>query len=341
MEVTKSYQTGDIIFKQDEIGNAMFLIQQGQVEIVKKSPQGELFLTLQNPGEIVGLLTFFNSGHRLASARARTPVTGTLIEKKPGQDPLAHLPGWIQLVLKEFSLRLTQSNDQLAHAADERAALLEKTLNRLTISLQISDTACEIAPFQMKKIDGGKDIVMLEPLLESVQKCLGYGREMIDEIFGIFTNLGMVKVELNPDTNKEMLAANNLPRLRWYADFIRSAKTGKNRKLLQTEIPFRFRKVLFALRDFVQKTNGDIQKLNSIDYAILLNTFEKHTKLKPDAAAFEAGAKAGVLEMKKSGPTVTVIVNPTLLVRTLIAMNVAKRLRSDPSIRDDEEQAIQ
>jgi len=151
----------------------------------------------------------------------------------------------------------------------------------------------------------------------------------------------MVKVELNPDTNKEMLAANNLPRLRWYADFIRSAKTGKNRKLLQTEIPFRFRKVLFALRDFVQKTNGDIQKLNSIDYAILLNTFEKHTKLKPDAAAFEAGAKAGVLEMKKSGPTVTVIVNPTLLVRTLIAMNVAKRLRSDPSIRDDEEQAIQ
>ncbi|MBC7533682.1 MAG: cyclic nucleotide-binding domain-containing protein [Oligoflexus sp.] len=341
METAQSFQPGEIIFKQDEVGNALFVIREGQVEIVKKTAQGEteVFLTVQNPGEIVGLLTFFNSGKRLASARARTACEGQLITRDKGTDPLANLPSWIQLVLKEFSLRLGQSNDQLAQLQNERREILEKTMNRLTISVQIADTACELAMPLIKKIDGGKEIVMIEPLLEGIDKCLGYGRETIDGIFHVFANLGMVKVEFNPDTNKEMLATSNIPRFRWYAEFIRSAKSGKNRKLLQADIPFRYRKVIYALREYVQKTDGDIQKLNSVDFALLITNFEKLTKIKPDPAAFEAATKAGIIEMKKSGENTKVIFNPTQLVRTLIAMNVAKRLRTDPNIKDDEEQA--
>ena len=59
----------------------------------------------------------------------------------------------------------------------------------------------------------------------------------------------------------------------------------------------------------------------------------------PDGAAFESAAKAGILDMKKSGDTTTLIFNPTILVRTLIAMNVAKRLRSDPNLKEEDEQA--
>ncbi|MBC7659349.1 MAG: hypothetical protein H7249_06545 [Chitinophagaceae bacterium] len=123
---------------------------------------------------------------------------------------------------------------------------------------------------------------------------------------------------------------------------MRSAKSSKNRKLLQTDIPFRYRKVIFALRDYVQKTQGDLQKLNSLDFNALLEDFEKVTKLKPDPAAFEAAANAGLLELKKNAADKTkstLIFNPTVLVRTLIAMNVVKRLRTDPAIKDDEDQA--
>ena len=340
METVKRFQAGEIILLQGEVGNSLFVIREGQVEIVKKTARGEVFLTIQNPGEIVGLLSFFNSGNRLASARARTEVEGQFIEREAGRDPLVNLPSWVQLVLKEFSLRLGQSNDQLAKLQVERAGLIEKTMNRLTISLQIADTICELAPHFMRKIDGGKEVFMAEPLLERIDKCLGYGRETVDSIFDVFKNLGMVKVELDPDTNKEMLAANNVPRLKWYSDFIRSAKSGKNRKLLQAEIPFRYRKVIFALKDYVQKTKGDLHKLNSVDYALLLVDFEKLTKVKPDPAAFEMAASAGILELKKSADKVTMIFNPALLVRTLIAMNVAKRLRTDPNIKDDDAQAI-
>ncbi|RYZ55656.1 MAG: cyclic nucleotide-binding domain-containing protein [Proteobacteria bacterium] len=339
METLKHFQPGEIIFRQNEVGNALFVVREGQVEIVKKTDQGEVFLTLQNPGEIVGLLSFFNGANRLASARARTEVEGLLIEKDKGQDPLSNLPGWIQLVLKEFALRLGQSNDQIATLQSERAAILEKTMNRLSMSVQISDTACEVYKLIIKKLDGNKEIVMVEPLLELIDKCLGYGPEMTKEIFAVFTNLGMVKVEINPDNNLEMLATSNIARFKWYSEFIRSAKAGKNRKLLQSEIPFRYRKVIYGLRDYVQKTKGDIQKSNSVDYDLLLLNFEKLTKIKPDPAAFEAAAKAGIIEIKKTGDLSSLIFNPTQLVRTLIAINVAKRLRSDPNIKDDEESA--
>lgn len=336
METTKSYAPGETIFQQGEVGNALFVIREGQVEIVKKTEAGEIFLVIQNPGEIVGLLTFFNSGNRLASARARTPVEGQMIRREPGKDPLANLPGWIQMVLKDFTLRLEQSNEQIGKLDSERAALQEKVPTRLGKSIQIADTISEIYTLFVKKVDGGREIINVEPILEMVDKCLGYGSE-VRAIFDVFQNLGMVKVELHPDTGKEMMAVSNIPRFKWYAEFVRSAKSGKNKKLIQTEVPFKYRKSIFGLRDYVQKTGGDIQKLATVDQAKLLTDFEKHTGVKPEVAAFDLAAKLGMLEMKRSGNDVKLVFNATLLVRTLIAMNVAKRLRTDPNVKDEAE----
>lgn len=340
METMKSFAAGELIFKQGELGNSLFLILEGQVEIVKKTEGGEVFLIIQNPGEIVGLLTFFNSGNRLASARARTAVEGQLIMREAGKDPLTNLPAWIQMVLKEFSHRLGQSNDQLAKLQEERSVLMEKTQTRLGISVQMADTFCELYPQYVKKVDGNREIINCEPILEAVDKCLGYGMETTQSIFDIFKNLGMIKVELHPDTGKEMMASNNIPRFKWYAEFIRSARTGKNKKLIQTEIPFRYRKVIFALRDYVQKSGGDVQKLITIDHETLMNDFEKHTGLKPEIAAFDSAAKLGILELKRSGNDLKMSLNAALLVRTLIAMNVARRLRTDPNLKDEMDQAV-
>lgn len=337
METMKSFAAGETIFKQDEVGNALYFIREGQVEIVKKTDGGEVLLVIQNPGECVGLLTFFNNGKRLASARARTAVEGQLVEREAGKDPLANLPPWIQMVLKEFSLRLGQSNDQIAKLQEERLSLLDQIQSRLGISVQVADTISEIYTLYTKKVDGNREIVNCEPVIEAVNKCLGYGLDVTQSIFDVFKNLGMVKVELHPDTGKEMMATSNIPRFKWYSDFIRSAKSGKNKKLITTEIPFRYRKVIFALREYVQKTGGDIQKLTHVDQSAILQDFEKHTGLKPELQAFEQAVKLGIIEQKKSGNDVKLVFNPTILVRTLIAMNVARRLRTDPNVKDESE----
>lgn len=337
METLKSFQPGEIIFKQDEPGDALFVIKEGSVEIFKDTPEGEVVLTMQHPGEIIGMLSFFNSGKRLASARARTAVEGQMIERKAGQDPLAPLPKWVQTVLKEFTLRLEQINNQYAGALKENAQLKDKAFDKVFFSVQIASAIVESARFFAKKMDDGREVAFLEPLIDHLEKSFNYERKLIQQIIDIFKNTAMIKIELEPDHNKEVMALSNVARLKWYADFVRSAKSGKNRKVLNANIPFKFRKILFGLREFVQKSQGDVQKLNKIDLEHLVADFEKLTRVKLEEAALGAGAQIGLLDLQKSGEKTFIIVNPASLVRTLIAINVVKRLRTDPTVGSDDE----
>lgn len=342
MDELISYKPGDLIFKQGDESKSLLMIKDGSVEVYKDTPQGEVILTVQNAGEVVGLLSFFNHGKRLASARARTHVEGQLVERKDGPgDPLAKLPKWVQIVLKEFTQRLAQMNDQFAQTYMEKSDLMGQVLDPLLISTQVADCMAELAPFKAKKFPDGRDMVIVEDIMVMVESCLGYERDQLTRVTDVFKNTGLMKLEIEQDHGKEVLSVAGAQRLKWYAEFVRSARLGKTRKLVQSSIPFKHRKILFALRDYVQKVGGDINKNFSIDLDELADKFQPVTKLTLDQTCIESAAHLGLLELKRSGEKTTLIVNPTLLTRTLIAINTIKRLRSDPNadFEGDEEKA--
>jgi len=306
------------------------MIKEGSVEIYKDTLHGEVILTVQNPGEVVGILTFFNHGRRLASARARSHVEGQLIERKDGLDPLAKLPKWVQIVLKEFSLRLQQINDQFAKALQEKNDLLERVLDPVMMSMQLADSLAELGRFKAKKFPDGREFLILEEMMGLIEGCLGYERPSLNRILDIFKNTGLIKVEIEPDHGKEVLALTGALRLKWYSEFVRSTRSGKNRRLLQANIPFKQRKMLFALRDFVQKTGGDVNKSFSILLIDLADKFETVTKISLDQATIENAQKLGLVELNGVAEKVTLTLHPTNLARTLIAINTLKRLKAQP-----------
>ncbi len=331
MEVIKTYNPGDLIFKQGELSNSLLMIKEGSVEVFKDLPQGEVILTVQNAGEVVGILTFFNHGKRLASARARTHVEGTLVERKEGQDPLAKLPKWVQVVLKEFSLRLDQINDQFAKTLQEKNDLQDHTVNSVMIATQIADSLAELGKYKVKKMPDGKEVIILDEIMSLIESCLGYERSALNRVMDVFKNTGLIKVEIEPDHGKEVLSLTGAMRLKWFSEFVRTTKVGKNRKLVNAVIPFKQRKVLFGLREFVQKTGGDIAKNYSIDLAELAEKFEPTVKIPLEQAAIEGAEKLGLIELKRAGDKVTLSFHPTNMSRILIAVLTIKRLRSDPA----------
>lgn len=332
MEELSSFKPGDLIFKQGDESKSMLMIKEGSVEVFKETPQGEVILTVQNPGEVVGVLSFFSNGRRLASARARTHVEGQLIERKDGQpDPLGKLPKWVQIVLKEFSQRLMQMNDQFAKIVAEKNELLLQVIDPLQISTQVADCLAELGRFKIKKSPDGREMLVLDEMLSLIQSCLGYDAALLKRIISIFKNTGLIKVELEQDHGKEVVALTSALRLKWYSEFVQSTKTGKNRRLIQSNMPFKQRKMLFALRDFVLKSGGDISKTYSIDLRDLAEKFEPLMKIPLDQATIETAEKLGLLQMAKVGEKVKLTFHPTVLARTLIAINTIKRLRSDPN----------
>jgi CRP-like cAMP-binding protein len=342
MEALISFEPGEIIFKQGELSNSMLMIKEGSVEVYKDTPHGEVLLTVQNPGEVVGVLSFFNHGRRLANARARSNVEAQLIERKDGIDPLAKLPKWVQVVLKEFSIRLDQINDQFAKTLQEKNDLLERVMDPVAMSIQLADCLAELGPFKAKKFPDGQECLILDEIMDLIESCLGYERTSLNRILDIFKNTGLIKVEIEQDHGKEVLALSGALRLKWYCEFVRSTRSGKNRRLMLANIPFKQRKMLFALRDFVHKTGGDVNKGFDILVSELVDKFESVTKIPLDQATIDNGHKLGLVELSGSGEKATLNLHPTNLARTLIAINTLKRLKAQPGAdfeEDDERKA--
>jgi CRP-like cAMP-binding protein len=332
MDELVSYKPGDLIFKQGDESKSMLMIKEGSVEVYKDTPQGEVILTVQNAGEIVGVLSFFSHGRRLASARARSHVEGQMIERKDGAaDPFLKLPKWVQIVLKEFSQRLSQMNEQFAKTIQEKNDLMVNVLDPLLISTQVADCLAELGRFKAKKFPDGREMIVLDEMMALIESCLGYERELLNRVLEVFKNSGLMKVEIEQDHGKEVMALTGAMRLKWYSEFVHSAKSGKNRRLVQASIPFKQRRVLFGLSTYVQKSGGDITKNFSIDLAVLAEKFETIVKVPLDQNSIEAGAKLGLLDLKKAGEKTTLTFHPTMMTRTLIAINTIKRLRSDPN----------
>ncbi len=341
-EDIRSYQPGQIIFEEGSIGDSMFMIRQGSVEIFKTSSDGEVLLTVQNAGEVIGMFTFFNRGRRLASARARSHVQGQVISQAAGQDPMQNLPKWVQVVIRDFSTRIEQVNQQYARALQEKKELLKNVMDHVRISAQISDCFAELGVFKAKKADDGREMILIQEMADLLEACLGYEREEITYILETFKNMGLLKVELEPDRGQEVVSLGAAQRLKWYAEFVRSTRVGKNKRLLQIQVPFRLRKQLFALRDYVQKIGGDLNKTFKSEYKNLNEfqiAYKTKTKIDFEEATLDAGEKLGLLEAKVLPNKFTIAFHPTNLVRTLIAINVIKRLLLGPGAESEKEES--
>ena len=68
------YQAGSDIIKENEIGDFMFVVLSGQVDIIKKPQVKELLIATLGPGIFVGEGALVSGAPRNATVRAKTPV---------------------------------------------------------------------------------------------------------------------------------------------------------------------------------------------------------------------------------------------------------------------------
>jgi CRP/FNR family transcriptional regulator len=116
----KTYQDNEIILKQGDRGNCMYVIQEGLVEIVKETPHGEVQLGLRKKGDFFGEMAIFEREVRSATVRALGEVRVLTIDKKNflrrlHEDPsLAfHVAQIMSARIREMSIELSRLRIQL------------------------------------------------------------------------------------------------------------------------------------------------------------------------------------------------------------------------------------
>jgi CRP/FNR family cyclic AMP-dependent transcriptional regulator len=104
---------GAWVFREGDQDRDLYIIQEGEVEIIKQTPQGEMVLTTFSKGDFFGDMALLQGGPRFAGARAKGPTR--LLVLRPGGILLKirRDPTFAFEMLQQLSQRIKVSNERL------------------------------------------------------------------------------------------------------------------------------------------------------------------------------------------------------------------------------------
>lgn len=129
-EIAKNveYPAGMVLFREGEFGDRLYIIVDGQLDIIKDfgKPE-ERLLRVCGPGEHVGEMCFLNpKGLRSATVRTRTPVSVLEIIKDDFEALLSRSPTVALSIAQGITRRMLDSENKLIRAIAEKDRQLAK-----------------------------------------------------------------------------------------------------------------------------------------------------------------------------------------------------------------------
>ena len=110
----KEYKEGEVIFHQGDIGNTMFVIQDGEVEAVAEFNGEEYRLRSMGPNEFFGEMALFEKEVRTATIRAIRATRVLTIDKKNFLGGIHEDPSLAFRIVETMSHRIRDLTDRLA-----------------------------------------------------------------------------------------------------------------------------------------------------------------------------------------------------------------------------------
>jgi len=121
-ELGTIYHVGDIIFKEGEKGESMYVIQSGQVRISKSNPTGEVTLGVLETGAIFGEMALFDGLPRSVTATAVQGDARILsIDKRKLFPTISRDPTLLFTVLETMSHRIRRLDEEIAKTRKQTA----------------------------------------------------------------------------------------------------------------------------------------------------------------------------------------------------------------------------
>jgi len=109
----KTYKPGDIIFKEGDIGDEMFIIRSGKIAITKLSRDVETTLAILDAGEFFGEMAIIDNQPRSASAKAETDVEVIILSSDIFESQITTNPKLIMRILRKMSNRLREADGKI------------------------------------------------------------------------------------------------------------------------------------------------------------------------------------------------------------------------------------
>jgi len=106
-------QKGDLLFKEGDSSNAMYLIRSGMIRIFKKKGDSQIEIDTLRSGQIVGEMAFLDGNPRSAGAEALMDSELVEISKSIYDSTMVQVPEWLKVLLKAIVARLRSTTTKM------------------------------------------------------------------------------------------------------------------------------------------------------------------------------------------------------------------------------------
>jgi CRP/FNR family cyclic AMP-dependent transcriptional regulator len=109
----KVYQDGEIIVRQGDPGDSMFVVQSGQVQVLAERDGEETLLNVVREGELLGEMAIFDQKPRSATLRALGETKILTIDKKNFMRRINEDPTIAFRIVETMSQRVRELSDEV------------------------------------------------------------------------------------------------------------------------------------------------------------------------------------------------------------------------------------
>ena len=131
------FKEGDVIFKQGDEGSALFIIEDGAVEISYGDGKAKVLLAHLFAGQYFGELSVFDKAPRSATATTTRASRLVRLDRDDLVDFVNKNPSAALRIIAEMSERLRQTNELMSRQVSRN--VLEEAEEKLTIGQRVAD----------------------------------------------------------------------------------------------------------------------------------------------------------------------------------------------------------
>ena len=110
----KTYKDGEDIIKQGDSGNCMYIIQSGEVEVLRDDKGKEVRLALRKEGDFFGEMALFSRELRSATIRALGDARILTVDRKNLLKSIQKDPSLAFRIIETLSKRVRDLSEEIA-----------------------------------------------------------------------------------------------------------------------------------------------------------------------------------------------------------------------------------
>ena len=125
----KTYSDGELIVRQGEKGDCMYVIQAGRVEIFREEDGQHIPLRQASPGQFFGEMALVERAPRSASVRAIGEARILTVDKRTFMRRVHEDPSLAYRIMENLAHEIRRLAEEVTHLKAEKTGISERTVD--------------------------------------------------------------------------------------------------------------------------------------------------------------------------------------------------------------------